>query len=68
MKNMYDVQQYLKQYGTYVYIGDRLADLELMELEIKELFQSQLIDRLELQLALGILRHEIQLEREKRNL
>ncbi len=66
MRNMYDVQQYLKQYGTYVYIGDRLADLELMELEMKALFQSQLIDRMELQLALGVLRHEIQLEREKR--
>lgn len=63
---MYDVQQFLKKFGTYIYIGDRLADLELMEAEVKELFMSQLIERQDLQMALQVVRTEIQLEKEKR--
>jgi uncharacterized protein YqgQ len=66
MKTIYDVQQLLKKYGTIIYVGDRLADLELMEEEIKELYQSQLIDVKEYQMAILLLRHEAQLEREKR--
>ncbi|WP_210365930.1 YqgQ family protein [Bacillus sp. REN3] len=65
MKTIYDIQQFLKKYGTVIYIGDRLADLELMESELKELFQSQLIETKEYQSALLLLRHEIQLEKEK---
>ena len=37
MKTYYDLQQYLKRFGTFIYIGDRLAELELMETEIREL-------------------------------
>ncbi|MEB3750504.1 MULTISPECIES: YqgQ family protein [Geobacillus] len=66
MKTVYDVQQLLKQFGTIIYVGDRLADLELMEEEVKELYESQLIDVKQLQAALFVLRHEAQLEREKR--
>jgi uncharacterized protein YqgQ len=66
MKTIYDVQQLLKKYGTIIYVGDRLADLELMEEEIKELYQSQLIDVKDYQMAILLLRHEAQLEREKR--
>ncbi|KJE27128.1 YqgQ family protein [Geobacillus thermoleovorans] len=66
MKTVYDVQQLLKRFGTIIYVGDRLADLELMEEEVKELYQSQLIDAKQLQAALFILRHEAQMEREKR--
>jgi len=66
MKTVYDVQQLLKQFGTIIYVGDRLADLELMEEEVKELYESQLIDVKQLQAALFILRHEAQIEREKR--
>jgi uncharacterized protein YqgQ len=66
MKTVYDVQQLLKKYGTIIYVGDRLADLELMEEEVKELYQAQLIDVKDYQMALLILRHEAQLEREKR--
>ncbi|ADU94857.1 YqgQ family protein [Geobacillus sp. Y412MC52] len=66
MKTVYDVQQLLKQFGTIIYMGDRLADLELMEEEVKELYQSQLIDAKQLQAALFILRQEAQMEREKR--
>ncbi|AMX82898.1 cytosolic protein [Geobacillus subterraneus] len=66
MKTVYDVQQLLKRFGTIIYVGDRLADLELMEEEVKELYESQLIDVKQLQAALFILRHEAQIEREKR--
>jgi uncharacterized protein YqgQ len=66
MKTIYDIQQFLKGYGTIIYVGDRLADLELMEEEVKELYFSQLIDVKEFQSALLLLRHEIQLEKDKR--
>jgi uncharacterized protein YqgQ len=66
MKTIYDIQQFLKSYGTIIYVGDRLADLELMEEELKELYFSQLIDVKEFQTALLLLRHEIQLEKDKR--
>lgn len=66
MKTIYDIQQFLKKYGTIIYIGDRLADLELMESELKEMYVSQLIDIKEYQTALLLLRHEIQLEKEKK--
>jgi uncharacterized protein YqgQ len=65
MKSIYEIQQFLKQYGTIIYIGDRIADLELMEAELKELYQSQLIDPKEYSSALLILRHEIRFLREK---
>ncbi|MFD2446056.1 YqgQ family protein [Bacillus sp. CGMCC 1.16607] len=66
MKTIYDVQQFLKKYGTIIYVGDRLADLELMEEEMKELYQSQLIDIKDFQMALLLLRHEAEVEKDKR--
>lgn len=66
MKTIYDIQQYLKKFGTIIYVGDRLADLELMEGEIIELYHSQLIDIKDYQMALLLLRHEIQIEKDKR--
>jgi uncharacterized protein YqgQ len=66
MKTIYDIQQFLKKYGTIIYVGDRLADLELMEEELKELYHSQLIDIKEFQTTLFLLRHEIQLEKDKK--
>jgi uncharacterized protein YqgQ len=67
MKSVYEIQQFLKQYGTIIYIGDRIADLELMEAELKELNQSQLIEPKEYQTAILILRQEIQYQRDKAN-
>ncbi|MCA1039130.1 YqgQ family protein [Bacillus infantis] len=61
MKSIYDVQQFLKKYGTFIYIGDRSADLELMEEELMELRQSQLIDTKDFQTAILLVRHERQL-------
>lgn len=65
MKTIFDIQQLLKRFGTIIYVGDRLATLELMEDEIKELYFSKLIDKNDLQIALQVLRHEIVLEKEK---
>ncbi|RFU65701.1 YqgQ family protein [Peribacillus glennii] len=65
MKTIYDIQQFLKRFGTFIYTGDRVADLELMEAEIKELSRSQLIETKELQTALLLLRHQIQVEKDK---
>ena len=67
MKTIYDIQQYLKKFGIFIYIGDRVSDLELMESEIHELYRSHLIDIRDYQSAILLLRHEIQLEKGKRN-
>jgi uncharacterized protein YqgQ len=60
LKTIYDVQQLLKRYGTIIYIGDRIADLELMEEEIKQLYQSTLIEPKDYQMAILLLRQEVQ--------
>ncbi|HWJ80025.1 MAG TPA: YqgQ family protein [Niallia sp.] len=66
MKTVYDVQQYLKKYGTIIYIGDRIGDLQLMKTEIKELNASQLMNKQDFESAIFILNQEIQkLEDEK---
>ena len=33
MKTLYDVQQLLKNFGIFVYVGKRMWDIELMALE-----------------------------------
>lgn len=66
MNTIYDVQQFLKRFGIFVYLGDRLADLEMMENEIKELYKSKLIEKEDFQMALLLLRRDIALEKEKR--
>ncbi|MGN7299269.1 YqgQ family protein [Ferdinandcohnia sp. SAFN-114] len=66
MKTIYDIQQFLKKFGTIIYVGDRVADLELMETEIQELYNSQLIETKEYQSAIFLLRQEIVRETEKR--
>lgn len=60
MKTIYDIRQFLKKYGTIIYIGDREADLELMAAELTDLYDSQLIDVKDYQSSILILRTEIQ--------
>ncbi|WP_226667444.1 YqgQ family protein [Metabacillus litoralis] len=60
MNSIYDVQQLLKRYGTIIYIGDRIADLELMEDEVKQLFESKIIEPKDYQMAILLLRQEVQ--------
>ena len=58
MKNMIDVYTLLKQFGTYIYTGNRIGDLELIEDEIKELYKSKMIEPSQFQSAILIIRHE----------
>lgn len=67
MKTIYDIRQFLKKFGTIIYIGDRIADLELMEAEVRELYHSQLMETQDYQMALLLLRQEKRLEQERKN-
>lgn len=66
MQTIYDIQQFLKKYGTIIYVGDRVGDLQLMKAEIKELYQSQLIREQEFDSAMRLLNQEIQFLMENR--
>lgn len=68
MKTIYDIQQYLKKFGIIIYIGDRIADLELMEAEVHELYRSQLMDIKDYQSSILLLRHEIQMLKENKTM
>ena len=59
MKSVYDIQQFLKNYGTFIYTGDRQADLMLMQDELKELFLANIVDSKELQVATLIIKKEL---------
>lgn len=58
MKNLYDVMQLLKRYGTIIYTADFQADLALMEDEVRELYRMQFITAKEYSTALMILRQK----------
>ncbi|ANU28343.1 YqgQ family protein [Planococcus versutus] len=58
MKNLFDVMQLLKRYGTIIYTADYSADLGLMEDEIKELYRMQFITAQEYATAMLILRQK----------
>ena len=45
LRTLYDVQQLLKQFNVFVYVGKRLWDIELMALEIDNLYQAHVIDK-----------------------
>jgi len=45
MNSLYDVQQLLKRFGVIVYVGKRIYDIELMNIELKDLFEARLIDQ-----------------------
>ncbi|WP_040228795.1 YqgQ family protein [Bhargavaea cecembensis] len=56
MDTVYDVMQLLKRFGTFVYTGDRKADLILMEMEVRDLHENKMIDDADFTRALLILR------------
>ncbi|MCJ7843411.1 YqgQ family protein [Lederbergia sp. NSJ-179] len=58
MKTFYDVQQLLKKFGHFLYMGDRILDMEMMETEIKEMYLSGLISKEDMHEALSVLRNE----------
>ena len=67
MKTLFDVQQLLKRFGIYIYIGKRLYDIEVMKLELEKLYENGLIDKTEYLEAELVLRHEHRSEMEKEN-
>ena len=65
MRILYDVQLLLKRFGIYVYVVERLWDIEMMSIELKSLKDSGLIeDDVYIPAAL-VLRKEHRLEEEK---
>lgn len=67
MKALFDVQNLLKKFGIYVYIGKRLYDIEVMKIELQRLYDNGLISRDDYLKAELILRREHRLELEKEN-
>ena len=62
MKTLYDVQQFLKQFGIIVYRGKRLYDIELMKIELSRIYDAGLMDKLDYLKAEAVLRREHKLE------
>ena len=40
MKTLYDVQQFLKNFGIIIYMGKRLYDIEMMKIELKRIYDA----------------------------
>lgn len=68
MKRLYDVQQLLKRFGIVVYMGNRLYDIEMMQIELNRVYQAGLLDRLDYLEAELVLRREHRLELEYQKL
>lgn len=64
MKRLYDVQQLLKRFGIIVYMGNRLYDIEMMQIELNRIYQAGVLERLEYMAAELVLRREHRLELE----
>ncbi|MBU9724208.1 YqgQ family protein [Bacillus alkalicola] len=62
----FELQQYLKNYGSFIYSGDRLGDIELMEEEVKELFRLGMVEELFYRDARLLLMKERQIELKRR--
>ena len=62
MKTLYDVQQLLKSFGIIVYLGKRLWDIEMMSIELKSLYEAELLDLKTYQSAKTILTQEFEQE------
>ena len=58
VKSMYDLRQLLKKYGIFIYTGNRMGDLEMMELEIRDLYDLKMISIKEYQQSLLLIRNE----------
>ncbi|WP_416589161.1 YqgQ family protein [Lactiplantibacillus plantarum] len=65
MKTLYDVQQLLKKFGVYVYVGKRIWDIELMAIEINHLYQAGVIDPKMYARVKLVLSHEHRIEAER---
>ncbi|EKK20706.1 hypothetical protein B808_939 [Fructilactobacillus florum 8D] len=67
MKTLYDVQQLLKKFGIYVYVGKRIWDIEVMALELDHLHEARVITDQDFMQAKLVLNHEHRIEVQKTN-
>ncbi len=59
MNTMHELRQFLQKYGAFIYTGDRVGDLELLEMELKQLYEWNMIDSKLYQQGLLILKREL---------
>lgn len=45
LKTLYDVQQLLKKYGILVHVGKRKWDIELMAIELDNIYRAGVLDQ-----------------------
>lgn len=65
MKTLYDVQQLLKRFNVFVYVGKRLWDIELMALELDHLYKAGVVDKQTFVKAKLVLNREHAVEEER---
>lgn len=65
MKTLYDVQQLLKRFNVFVYVGKRLWDIELMALELDHLYEAGVVDKQTFVKAKLVLNREHAVEEER---
>ena len=66
METLYDVQQLLKRFNIFVYVGKREWDIELMSIELKNLYKAGVVEKPLYIKAQMVLQREHRVE-EKRN-
>ena len=57
-RTLYDVQQLLKEFNVFVYVGKRLYDIELMAIELDHLYEAVVVDNQTYMKAKIVLRKE----------
>ena len=65
MTNLHDVQKLLKKFNIIVYVGKRKWDIELMGIELDNLYHAGVVSKKEYMNAKLILSHEHEIEEEK---
>ena len=66
-RTLYDVQQLLKEFNVFVYVGKRLYDIELMAIELDHLYEAGVVDNQTYMKAKIVLRKEHREEQREKN-